>query len=490
MPRPLPALLALLLAGCQLAPPHQRPASPVPAGYPHADTAIAPQAVDIDWQRFFADPRLRALLEQAFARNRDLRVAVARIEEARGLYRVQRAARLPGLDLDASASRGRYPMGTGGAAGGGAAGVDTSGVDTSGAGASGAGAGVVERYSLGVGVSAFELDFWGRVRNLGEAARAQYLASVQAQRAFRLSLIGDLSATYLALREAEQRVALADATVERRRQGVEIARVRFEAGITSALDYHQAESLLTQAQTERAALRLTLAEQRHYLALLAGGEPERPLPAPRALHEQVGAGTLAAGLPAQLLYRRPDILAAEERLRAARADIGVARAAFFPRISLTGSAGYLSTELGDLVGRDSRTWSIGPALNLPLFDWGGRRGDLSAAQAREHVAVAEYERAIETAFREVADALAGRRFLAERLEAQQRNRDTLRRLAEIARDRYAEGVVNYLEVLDAERNLFEAEQAWIAAQRAQAQNLVTLYLALGGGLEPPGADAP
>lgn len=471
-----PLLAAVLLAGCQLAPQHEQPPSPTDAQYPQEYQPGAGDRVpsEIAWRHFFEDPRLQLYIDTALQRNRDMQIAVARIEEARGQFGVQGADRYPTLSTTADASRGRMPFG--GAGGVGAAGGEAAGIP------GGSGSQVSERFSIGLGVSAFELDFWGRVRNLTEAARAQYLSTVQAQRTFRLSLIADVASTYLAIRSAEARVSLAEATLQSRLDGLQIAQVRFNAGITSALDLNQAQALLTQAKTELASLKLTRAEQVNYLTLLVGGSLQQPLPEPRQLDEQIEPGRLDAGLPSELLLVRPDILGAEQDLRAARANIGVARAAFFPQVSLTGSLGYMSTELGDLVSRDNRSWSIGPSISLPLFDFGRNRGNLTVAQARENVAVAQYERAIETAFREVADALAGRRYLAEQVAAQTENVETLRRIADLASERYAEGVVNYLQVLDAERNLFDAEQAFIEVKRAEVQNLVSLYVALGGGI--------
>ncbi|WP_150298787.1 efflux transporter outer membrane subunit [Pseudomonas profundi] len=472
-------LLIALTAGCQLAPEHQRPEQPTAALYPKVYAPARGEAVasDIAWQAFLTDPRLRQLVTTALQHNRDLQIAIERIEEARGLYRVQGASRYPTLGVNAEVTRGRYPTGAG--AGGATASPGSPGA------AAGAGGGIVERYSLGLGVSAFELDFWGRVRNLTEAARAQYLGTLEAQRAFRLSLIADVASTYLALLEAEERIRLAEATLESRQDGLRIARVRLDAGITSALDWNQARALLTQAETELAGLRLTQAQQRNFLAQLVGAEIERTLPEPLPLTQQISETTLRAGLPSDLLYVRPDIIAAEESLRAARANIGVARAAFFPQISLTGTFGYASSELDGLVNSDNETWSIGPTISLPLFDFGRNRGNLTVAQARENIAVAEYEDAIQTAFREVSDALAGRQFLAEQLIAQEENVEVLREIAELAQDRYAEGVVNYLQVLDASRNLFQAEQAYVQIKRAQVQNLIELYVALGGGTTAP-----
>ncbi len=238
---------------------------------------------------------------------------------------------------------------------------------------------------------------------------------------------------------------------------------------------------MAQAESQLSELYLVRARQDNFLAVLAGADSQSPLPEPLAQQDQLPDTALAVGLPSQLLSHRPDIIAAEERLRAARANIGVARAAFFPRISLTGSAGYASAELNGLISADNKTWSVRPNISLPIFDFGGRRADLTVAEARENIAVAEYEGTVQAAFRDVADALAGRRYLAEQLTRQQSNVDTLQIIAELARDRYAEGVVNFLQVLDAERNLFNAEQALLQIQRARMENRVALYITLGGG---------
>ncbi|WBX84496.1 efflux transporter outer membrane subunit [Sphingosinicella microcystinivorans] len=460
--RKLLLLSALLVSAsaCQMAPKHERPALPTAPAYPLSpDPADGTRAETVGWRDFFADPALRTLIGTALERNRDLAVSIARIEEARGLYRIQRADRLPTLAASGEAARSRGQV------------VTPTGVTVA----------EQDRFSVGVGVSAFELDFWGRVRNLSEAARSQYLSTVQAERAFRLSLIRDVATTWFALRETEERITLAEATVKSREDGVRIAQRRLDAGVTSALDFRQAESLLTQAETELAGLRLSRSRNANFLAVLVGGvlpETAQPLP----LAEQDGFPRLAAGLPSDLLTLRPDILAAEETLRAARANVGAARAAFFPTISLTGTLGFASGELDSLFENDSFNWSVGPTLNLPIFDFGRRKGNLTVAEAREDIAVAGYEQTVQLAFREVADALAGRRFLAEQMLAQMRATEAQRHIAQLARTRYREGVVGYLEVLDAERNLFDAEQALITASRAVLDNRVSLYVALGGGL--------
>ena len=459
------AFLALaFVGGCHLAPPHVRPALPTPPVYLAAsdsDVTIGARAIDIGWRDFFKDPRLNALIATALVHNRDLAVAVAQIDVARGLYRIQGADRLPTLAANAAATRSH--------------------VGDAAFGIPGAGSATVDRLSIGVGVSAFELDFWGRVRSLSEAARSQFLATVQAQCAFRLSLIQDVASTYLSSIEAGEEIRLAEATVQSRREAVRIAKVRLDAGLTSALDFHQAESLLTQAEGALAGLHLTLARLNNLLFVLVGGPVPQPLPEPLPLAQQTSPMILAAGLPSELLLARPDIIGAEERLRAAEANIGAARAAFFPSISLTGTLGFASSELRNLVGNDGLTWSFGPSLSLPIFNRGRLNGNVTVARARDNIAIADYEHTIQIAFQEVSNALAGRRYLADQVAAQERGTLAQRQIAALAHTRYLEGVVSYIEVLDAERNLFSAEQTLLQLRRAEADNLVALYVALGGG---------
>lgn len=466
--RAIPSLAAtLLLAGCNLAPKHVQPALPTAPVYPvlgeiNRDTIPVPDgttpAPTIGYRDFFPDPRLHVLIELGFERNRDLMAATARIAEARALYRVQTADRVPTINASAGASRSRQqfiaqPF-------------------------------ELDLYNVSVGVTAFELDFWGRVANLSAAARANYLSTVEAQRAFRLSLIRQIAGNYYLARAADEQVAIAENTVETRREGLRIAQLRLDAGVTSALDFRQAESLLTQAETELANLKLVRAQARNQIYLLIGGPAPDDLPEPLPLGALRPRAELAAGLPSQLLLNRPDVLAAEQQLRAARANIGAARAAFFPNISLTGSFGYQSTELGSLFEGPSRIWSFGPSLSVPLFDWGRRKGNVDLALARQDIAVATYERTVQQAFREVSDALAGRAYFAEEVAAQERATNAQRQIARLAQIRYREGVANYLEVLDAERNLFTAEQTLVSLRRQELDNLAALYAALGGGLPP------
>lgn len=461
---------ATAMAGCSLAPEHGRPPFAADPAYPqeYEPASGTRKATGIGWQDFFTDPRLQALIQMALDNNRDLRISVQRIEEARGQYRIQAADRLPGVNASSSATRSR---------------TNTATFQIPGLG-NGGGALITNRYDVQVGVSAFELDFWGRVANLSEAARANYLSTVAAERAFRLSLIRDVATNYLQAREQAERIELAERTVTSRREGLRIAQLRLDAGVTSALDYRQAETLLTQAETELANLRLLRAQTRNYSYVLIGRPVPDDLPDALPMAKQGIVRDIGPGLPSELLNNRPDILSAEEQLRAARANVGAARAAFFPTISLTGSAGFSSVALDDLFKGDSKVWSFGPSISLPIFDWGRTKGNLTVAKARENIAVATYEKTVQTAFREVADALAGRRYLADQVAAQERATSAQRRLADLARSRYENGVAQYIEVLDAERNLFSAEQALIELRRAELTNLVSLYVALGGGLTP------
>ncbi len=454
-------LATLALAGCNLAPQQLRPVAPVAPVFPEGSPAEGVAATAIGYADYFPDARLKALISLGLERNRDLAIATARIAEARGLYGVQRSGQFPGLDASGSLIRNRSSASDAG------------------------GASVTRtRYAAGLVVPAFELDFWGRVRNLSDAARSQYLATEAGERAAKLAIVRSIAEAYWIAREADERIALAESTVLSRQEGVRIARQRLNAGVTSALDFRQAESLLTQAETELAALKLARAEARNQIVVLVGGPISEALPTALPLSAQKPSQALAAGLPSDLLEARPDIVAAEQQLKAARANVGAARAAFFPQISLTGGLGYASADLGSLFSDDGLNWSFGPSISIPLFDWGRRKGNVDVAVARADIAVATYEQTVQIAFREVANGLAGRRYIAEEVEAQEHATKAQREIARLARIRYREGVTSYLEVLDAERNLFTAEQSLLSLRRQELTNLAALYAALGGGLQP------
>jgi len=461
MPKRSALLVGLLLAGCSMQPKYVQPALPTAPQYPPyaAFAAAGPRATEVEWRSFFRDPQLQILIATALQNNRDLRTAVLRIDEARGQYRIRRADQVPNLDAAAGASRARI------------------------AGENGAPAIVSNRFEVGASVASFELDFWGRVRSLTESARANYLSTIHAQRAFQISLVADVADAYLTERELDARIALAQDTVLSRTRALEIGKLRLDAGVTSALDYRAIETLLTQAQTELANLQLQRAETRNALLFLVGGPVPAPIPAPLPLTSQGIVENISPGLPSGLLTNRPDVLEAEEQLRAANADIGAARAAFFPRISLTGALGFASTALTGLLSGGGMAWNFGVDATLPIFDGGRNKGNLDVAVARHGIAVAGYERTIQNAFREVSDGLARRKWLVDRLASQQRGVDAQRARAELARLRYENGVANYLEVLDALRELFAAEQLVMATRREQLTNAVDLYVALGGGVE-------
>lgn len=455
---------ALLIGGCNFAPAYRQPVAPVSASYPDATpgTTGGVRAAELAWADYFGDPRLRALVGTALERNRDLAQAYARVEQAREQYRIQDAERLPAAELGAGASRSRQSLGVGGDAGGSTAAE-------------------FSQFSVDVGISAFELDLWGRVRNLAEAERNRFLASVEGSRAFRLSLIAQVASTYYAVLAGEERITLAERSLVGRREGVRIAKRRLDAGVTSSIDYDQTILLLTQAEAELADLRRITQQSRNLLEVLVGGPVEQELPPGLAIANAGQVRAIEPDLPSALLADRPDILQAEFDLRAANADIGAARAQLFPTISLTGAFGFASTALGRLFDGGSEAWNFGGGLNLPIFDWGRRKANIRFTQARADELVAAYQRAVQGAFQEVADALAARRYLAEQIDAVSRTVDAQRRLARTARLRYDNGISIYLEVLDAERNLFSAEQQLLALRATELQNSVSLYVALGGG---------
>ena len=455
----MPAVLAAaVLAGCSLTPDYERPAAPVPAAWPDdARSSGARSLRGLDWNAFFPDERLRALITLALAHNRDLRIATARVAEARALYGIQRADRLPSVAAGLSQSAARTP-----------ADLSPGGVST-----------VNRRVDANVSLLPFELDFWGRVASLGEAAQASYLATEHAQQAFRLSLVASVADGYLAELEAAERLVLARETQASRERTRELVDRRRAAGLAGDMDYLQADAAFEGARAEVAALTRQHAAARNYLQALVGTAPAG-LPPGRTLAEQGLPQDLQAELPSEVLVQRPDILAAEQRLRAANANIGAARAAFFPRITLTAAVGTASRELDGLFEGGSRAWSFAPSLSLPIFNHGRNRASLDLAEVRRDIAVAEYERAIQQAFREVADLLAAREQLAEQQQALQAQERAQQRASDIAEARYNQGVGSFLEVLDAQRQLFAARQTLLQVRRALWSSSAQLYKALGG----------
>ena len=456
---PLSLLAAGILAGCSLAPRYERPAAPIAAVYPVEPDQAGERAAATGWRAFFPDPRLQTLVELALANNRDLRIAALRIEEARAQYNIQSADQWPNLNATASGNRSRTP-------------ADLSARGVSSVGTS---------YQVGLSLASFELDFFGRVRSLNNAALAQYLATEEAARAAQITLVAEVAKAYLAERAFEEQYALARKTLESRESGYKLAKQRFEVGASSALDLRQNETLVQSARASLATLTRQRAQASNALTLLVGSVPAN-LPAAQTLSDQRIVADIPAGLPSDLLTQRPDIRAAEQRLKAANANIGAARAAFFPRISLTAGIGTASSDLSGLFETGSRTWSFAPQMVLPIFDAGRNRANLSLAEVRNNITVAEYEKSIQTAFREVADALTARAALDEQIEAQQAVQAAQAERLKLADLRYQSGVASSLDVLDAQRELFSAEQALVQARLLRLTNAIDLYRALGGGL--------
>ncbi|HYD93937.1 MAG TPA: efflux transporter outer membrane subunit [Noviherbaspirillum sp.] len=453
----LSLLAAGVLSACSLAPTYERPAAPVADAFP-VQTA-AGNASATGWRDFFPDQRLQLLIDAALANNRDLRIAALRVEEARALYNIQSAELLPALNATASGTRTRTP-----------ANLSLSGRTA-----------VGSSYQVGLGLTAFELDFFGRVRSLNEASLAQYLASEEAARALRITLVAEVAKAYLAEQAFDEQYELARKTFESREAAYRLAKQRFEVGASSALDLRQNETLVQTARAALAALTRQRAQASNVLTLLVGA-PLKDLPAAQRLSAQNLVTDIPAGLPSDLLERRPDIRAAEQRLRAANANIGAARAAFFPRIALTASTGTASNALSGLFESGSRTWSFVPQLALPIFDAGRNSANLDLAQVRNNVAIADYEKTIQVAFREVSDALVARSALEEQIDAQRAVLEAQAERFKLVDQRYRAGVSSSLELLDAERELFSAQQTLVQARLLRLTNAVDLYRALGGGL--------
>lgn len=449
-----------MLAGCMsLAPSHVTPSAPIAARYPaEAAAADIPAAAFTAWPDYFAAPQLQDLIRSALADNRDLRIATLRVEEARAAFGIQRAEQFPTAAAQAAGSRALTPGD-----------LNLSGQPL-----------YSSQYQVGLGFNAWELDFWGRVRSLKAAALETYLASAAAQRAASLSLIAQTANAYVSLCELNERIDLAQRTVASREDSYRIFKRRVEVGSTSRFELTQVESLLTQAQNLQAQLEQSRAVQAHALTQLLGAA-EALDAAAITCNDDAILPALAPGLPATLLTARPDIIAAEHQLRAANANIGAARAAFFPRISLTGAFGSASAELGSLFESGSRAWSFAPQLSLPIFDAGRNRANLDLAEARRNIAVASYEKTVQTAFREVLDALSGLEWLARQLQYQEQNLAAQHERARLAKLRYDSGATNYLEVLDAQRELLNAEQQRVQTRRALLASRINLYAALGGG---------
>lgn len=455
----LAVLSALLLSACSMQPTYERPALPVAAAWT-ANTAGTRNVADTDLAHYFPDARLQKLIAIALENNRDLRIATARVAEAQAQYGIQRADRLPTVNLNAGRTASVTP-----------------------ASASPFGNRyAIQRYDLNVGVVNYELDFWGRVSSLSSAAKASYLATEEAQRAFRLSLISDVANAYLSTQELRERTDLATSTLNGRSEVRDMVARRNALGAASDIDKLQAEGSYQSALADQANLAQQLAAAQNLLDVLVGKPVSSltDLPTGKSLAEQGIQPDLVAGLPSEVLLQRPDVLAAEQRLIAANANIGAARAAFFPRVGLTGNAGLASNSLSNLFGANNNAWSFTPLITLPIFDGGRNAANLDLAQARKVIAIADYEKTIQQAFREVADLLSARDRLAEQLSAQTANAETQMQRLKLVEARYQAGASSYLEVLDAQRDAYAAEQGELQVRRAWLTASTQLYKALAG----------
>lgn len=467
--RLVPLALAVVLSACSFTPEYQRPASPVAEHWPipPMGMGVDPAAVlsgmpvaNIGWRQFFNDQRLQDLIALALENNRDLRVALLNIEAARAQYNIQRSALSPSIGLAGNGTRQRVP------------GDLAMGGDSM----------ISSQYQVGVAMPAFEIDLFGRLRSLSESALAQYLSTEESQRNVQITLISQVAETYLNLLASNAQIELTERTLKSRQESYDLVRRRFDAGVGSALELNQAQTLLDTARSDRQAMLRARAQAMNALTLLTGtaGLPDLGTSAQPFNRDDILA-PIPAGLSSDVLLLRPDVRAAEQRLLSANANIGAARSAFFPTISLTAMFGTASAQLSGLFGGGSTSWSFSPQITTPIFAGGNLRNQLALAEVRKDIAVAEYERTIQQAFREVSDALAGTATYTEQLDAQRSFVAAARRSRDLAQLRYESGVDSYLQVQDAERTLFGAQQQLVRTQTEELQNRVALYKALGGG---------
>ncbi len=462
------AIAIACLAGCSMGPHYSRPEAPVSATWPTGPaykdvTGEDPDntAADIAWQDYFVNPQLQKLIGLALANNRDLRVAALNIEKSRAQFRIQRSNLFPKVDTGASATYQRLPE-------------DFSGtglpID-------------LHQYTVGLGISSYELDLFGRVQNLKDQALQQFLATGEARRSVQISLIAEVAANYLKLAADREQLNLAKETLASQQTSYQLIRRRYESGLSSALDLHQAQITVDTARLDIARFTTFVAQDENALNLVVGIEvPNDYLPS--TLSDTLTAiKDLRPGLTSDVLLGRPDILQAEDLLKGANANIGAARATFFPRIMLVSSVGFDSDDLSGLFTDGSSIWKFAPQISLPIFSAGSNQAKLKVAEVNRDIAVAQYEKAIQTAFREVADALALRGTINEQVAAQQSLTDATGESYRLSQARYEKGSDSYLNVLDSQRSLYDSQQNLISVRLARLTNLVTLYKVLGGGSE-------
>lgn len=508
---------ALLVAGCTLAPRFERPALPVAADWPDVTPAAArgasepggddtlTVAADIGWRDFFSDQTLQRLIELALANNRDARIAAINVAAARAQYQVQRGDLFPTVNATASEDVAHTPSsvfstrGGGGAVTpgtGGGAGGDLGGGTGSTATAVGSGGITTRSFSVGLGFTAYELDLFGRIRSLTNERLEQYFGYFETRRSAVISLVSEVANAYLTVLSDEELLRVTQNTLKSQQASYEIVKRSFEGGVETGLAVRQAETSVDQARVNLALYIRQLAQDRHALTFLIGTPIPDDLPLAKGSLDAVKLiDNLPAGMPSEVLANRPDVLSAEHNLAAANANIGAARAAFFPAISLTGNFGTASNELSGLFKSGSRSWSFLPQISLPLFAGGANVANLELAKTQRDLYVAQYERTVQTAFREVADSLVARGTLDEQLTAQQALQEATADAYNLSQLRFQNGIDDYLNVLDSQRSLYSAQQGLVGIKLSRLQNLVTLYKVLGGGwyeatLPPTGNGAP
>lgn len=468
---------AAMLSGCSLIPAYHRPASAVPAEWPTgpaygnptgAPPADARPAADIRWQEFFTDPQLRELIGVALENNRNLRVAALNIAAAQAQYRIQRSPLFPDIGASAGETAQRIPPGVGTGAGG--------------------RGGVFRTYNAGIGFTSYEIDFFGRIRSLDEAAMQRYLSQVWTRRSVQISLVAEVANAYLSYLADRSLLHLAQETLDSQQASLKLTQQSFDAGVDTALDVAQAQQAVDTAQADIAQFTRQVAQDRNALQLLLGAPLPADLDTAEGLNHEHFLESLPAGLPSDLLNRRPDIVAAEHALMAENANIGAARAAFFPSISLTGSFGTASNQLSGLFSAGSAQWTFAPTISVPIFSGGANVANLDLAHIEKNIAIQKYQQAIQTAFQEVSNALAGRGTLDEQIAAQRRLVDASRTSYDLSLQLFRQGVANFLSALDSQRVWYQAQQGLISTRLARLQNLVTLYQALGGGWTPRTVD--
>ncbi|WP_298444103.1 efflux transporter outer membrane subunit [uncultured Ferrimonas sp.] len=465
----MPLLSALTLSGCiNLAPDYQRPAAPIPAQWPQAadngeegePAASSGSQAELDWRQFVLSPQLQQLIELGLQHNRDLRIAAHTLRRSQAQYGVQRAQQFPNVDANVGAQQQRLPEAV----------------------SAGGPASISRQYSANLGLLSYELDFFGRISNLEQQALFSYLASEQGRRNTEITVINQIASRYLSLAANHALVALAQETLDSQQDSLRLTQQSFDNGVVSGLDVAQAQVTVATAQVDLARFKSSLAQDRNALAVLVGtGIRDDLLPSAAQSVSSSWLAPLQVGLPSSLLRLRPDVVQAEYQLMGNNANIGAARAAYFPSISLTATAGVLSSELDDLFSGDARSWNFSPSLSVPIFHWGELDANVAIAKANSDIALATYEQTIQNAFREVADSLAARRYLAQQYQAQQALVAATGESFQLSELRFRQGVDSFYNVLDSQRSYFSAQQQLISLDLSQQTNLLTLFRALGGG---------